>query len=55
MDYSVFNPIAWLCFAGFCILAWGVVKAYHLKHPNYPNQGENNVQTGQLKGKEVAL
>ncbi|MBT3255032.1 MAG: hypothetical protein HN366_01050 [Deltaproteobacteria bacterium] len=40
MDYSVFNPTAWLAFIGFCILTWVMVKAFHARHPDYPGNQE---------------
>lgn len=41
MDYSAFNPTAWLIFIGFCAVTWLAVRAFHAKHPDYPGRRDN--------------
>ena len=42
MDYSPFNPIIWLIFAGFVAITYLTVKVFHGKHPNYPQSAEKD-------------
>jgi hypothetical protein len=46
MDYSPFNAIIWLIFAGFVAVAYLTVKTFHAKYPDYPNEvnEEKNTQ-----------
>lgn len=38
MDYSPFNHVVWVIFAGFVALTYLTVKAFHCKYPNYPHE-----------------
>jgi hypothetical protein len=42
MDYSAFNPLAWLCFLAFCVVAWVAVKLFHAMHPDYPGKQDGS-------------
>ncbi len=42
MDYSPFNPVVWLTFAGFLVVVYVTVKFYHGKYPNYPYEPEES-------------
>lgn len=38
MNYSPFNHVVWMIFAGFVALTYLTVKAFHGKYPNYPHE-----------------
>ncbi len=42
MDYSPFNPVIWLIFAGFVALTYLTVRVFHGKYPNYPQSAEKD-------------
>jgi len=37
MEYSPFNAVVWLVFAGFVAVTYLTVRAFHGKYPKYPN------------------
>jgi hypothetical protein len=39
MDYSPFNPLIWLIFAGCIVATYLTVKVFHSKYPDYPYKG----------------
>ena len=40
MDYSPFNPVAWLTFFACLAAIYLSVKLYHRRYPNYPREME---------------
>jgi len=40
MEYSPFNPVIWLIFAGFVAITYLTVRVFHGKYPNYPQSVE---------------
>ncbi len=42
MDYSPFNPVIWMIFAGFVAVTYLTVKTFHSKYPNYPQNVEKD-------------
>lgn len=36
MEYSPLNLTVWLLFMGFAVFAWGIVRLFARKYPNYP-------------------
>ena len=42
MDYSPFNLVIWLIFAGFVVITYLTVKVFHCKYPNYPQSVEKD-------------
>jgi len=53
MDYSPFNPVIWLIFAGFVAVTYLTVKAFHGKYPNYPQSGEAGVRQARIDDTHV--
>jgi hypothetical protein len=50
MDFSVFNPVVWIVFIGFCVVTWLAVKAFHAMHPDYPGyQQEENEDSKRIR------
>ena len=42
--YSPFNPIIWLLFIGFCVITYVIVKLFHRRYPDYPDQLEKKAE-----------
>ena len=42
MDYSPFNLVIWLIFAGFVAITYLTVKVFHNKYPHYPQSVEKD-------------
>jgi hypothetical protein len=53
MDYSPFNPVIWLIFAGFVAITYLTVKVFHGKYPNYPQSAEKDEGQEQIVDEKV--
>ena len=59
-EYSPLNPLIWLLFLGFCVITYVIVKLFHRRYPDYPNESEKEEeievkQRAQTKGKSSAV
>ena len=59
-EYSPLNPLIWLLFLGFCVITYVIVKLFHRRYPDYPNDSEKKEeievkQSAQTKGKSSAV